>query len=102
MTRKLTYGECEESPIELKIPLESGLEYFASVLPYAVDEEGWLYAGHESDLVNVTKPSAVRTLDTDSTEPAEYYNLQGIRVANPEPGIYIVKKGNTTTKHVVR
>ena len=104
LTRKLTYGECEESPIELEIPLESGLEYFASVLPYAVDEEEgyWLYDGHESDLVPVTMPSAVRTLGTDSAEPAEYYNLQGIRVANPEHGIYIVKKGNTTTKHVVR
>ena len=74
------------------------------MLPYAVDEEEgyWLYDGHESDLVPVTMPSAVRALDTDSAEPAEYYNLQGIRVANPEHGIYIVKKGNTTTKHVVR
>lgn len=29
----------------------------------------------------------------------EYYNLQGIRVANPAPGnVYILRQGNTTTK----
>lgn len=33
--------------------------------------------------------------------PAEYYNLQGIKVANPEAGqIYIVRRGATTTKEI--
>ncbi len=31
-----------------------------------------------------------------------YYNLQGIRVDNPEHGIYIRQQGNTTTKVVVK
>ena len=30
--------------------------------------------------------------------PAEYYNLQGIRVANPENGIFIVRQGNKVMK----
>jgi len=34
--------------------------------------------------------------------PAEYYNLQGVRVENPTPGLYIVRRGNTTTKELVR
>lgn len=39
--------------------------------------------------------------DTDA--PAVYYNLQGVRVANPEKGqLLIVKKGNTTTKQIIR
>lgn len=39
--------------------------------------------------------------DTDATPV--YYNLQGVRVANPEKGqLLIVKKGNTTTKQIIR
>lgn len=37
----------------------------------------------------------------DEDAPAVYYNLQGIRVANPENGIYIVKKGNKVSKVVL-
>ncbi len=32
----------------------------------------------------------------------EYYNLQGVRVANPENGIYIVREGNKVSKKVIR
>lgn len=34
--------------------------------------------------------------------PAVYYNLQGIRVNNPENGFFIVKKGNKTQKVLVK
>ena len=33
-----------------------------------------------------------------ATGAAEYYNLQGIRVANPENGIYIMRQGNKAVK----
>ncbi len=38
----------------------------------------------------------------DSNAPAEYYNLQGVRVNNPANGLYIVKKGNKAYKIFVR
>lgn len=38
----------------------------------------------------------------DENAPVEYYNLQGIRVANPENGIYIVKQGNKVTKRIIK
>lgn len=37
-----------------------------------------------------------------STAPAVYYNLQGVRVANPENGLYIRVQGKTATKVIVR
>lgn len=41
------------------------------------------------------------TIDgADDSEPV-YYNLQGVRVANPANGIYIKKQGNTTTKIIL-
>ena len=32
----------------------------------------------------------------------EYYNLQGVRVANPQGGIFIVREGNKVSKQVIR
>lgn len=40
--------------------------------------------------------------DDDANAPVEYYNLQGIRVMNPENGLYIVKQGKKVTKQVIR
>ena len=38
-------------------------------------------------------------VDQPADAPVEYYNLQGIRVANPAQGqIYIQRQGNTATK----
>ncbi len=42
---------------------------------------------------------AVSTDNTDAELPAEYFNLQGIPVANPEAGnVYIRRQGSTTDK----
>lgn len=39
---------------------------------------------------------------TGSDSEAEYFNMQGMRVANPTAGIYIVRRGSKTTKEIVR
>ena len=38
----------------------------------------------------------------DVNAPVEYYNLQGVRVANPEAGLYIRRQGNKVTKVLVK
>lgn len=40
--------------------------------------------------------------DSDNNAPVEYYNLQGVRVANPENGLYIRRQGAEVTKVVVK
>jgi len=45
--------------------------------------------------------SAIENITVDENAPVEYYNLQGVRVANPESGLYIRKQGNTVTKVVL-
>lgn len=43
------------------------------------------------------------TDDIESSDaPVEYYNLQGIRVTNPEGGIFIRRQGNKVSKVLVR
>lgn len=38
----------------------------------------------------------------DSVAPVEYFNLQGVRVENPENGLYIVRQGNKVSKQLIR
>lgn len=41
--------------------------------------------------------------DTDSNAPVEYFNLQGVRVANPAAGELVIKRqGATVTKTIIR
>ncbi|MDE5997419.1 MAG: hypothetical protein K2G77_04315 [Muribaculaceae bacterium] len=46
-------------------------------------------------------PDAVEAINT-ANGAVEYYNLQGVRVAQPENGIYIVREGNKVAKKVIR
>lgn len=42
--------------------------------------------------------SGVANIELDETAAPVYYNLQGVRVANPGKGLYIVVKGNKSSK----
>lgn len=47
----------------------------------------------------------VESIEADAFEadaPAEYYNLQGIRVAEPTTGLYIVRQGSKVSKQLIR
>lgn len=46
--------------------------------------------------------TGVEAIVTDNDAPVEFYNLQGIRVANPSQGIYIRRQGNTSSKVIVK
>lgn len=45
------------------------------------------------------EPAAV-AVNFDENAPVEYFNLQGVRVTNPENGIFVKKQGNKVTKVV--
>ena len=40
--------------------------------------------------------------NVEGNGPAVYYNLQGVQVANPDNGVYIVRRGNKVTKELIR
>lgn len=46
--------------------------------------------------------TGVENIKADANAPVEYYNLQGVRVANPENGLYIRRQGNKATKVLVK
>ncbi len=55
----------------------------------------------ESYFVTIGEDNAVEAIN-GANGVMEYYNLQGVRVARPENGIYIVREGNKVTKKVIR
>lgn len=46
--------------------------------------------------------SGINTVEADNDAPVEYYNLQGVRVANPTAGLYIRRQGNKVAKTYIR
>ncbi len=65
-----------------------------------VSDEELMYASQYESTLSFTYDAAGLSNVTvdDENAPVEYFNLQGIRVANPEAGIYIRRQGNNTTK----
>lgn len=53
------------------------------------------------DAVGGWSGTGVEIIGADNSA-AEYYNMQGVRVANPENGICIVCQGGKTYKVVVK
>lgn len=50
----------------------------------------------------VSEAAGIDDVTADDTDTEVYYNLQGIRVENPAPGYYLVKRGLTVTKEYVK
>lgn len=44
----------------------------------------------------------IDSITTEENAPVEYYNLQGVRIANPTAGLYIVKQGKKVSKQLIR
>ena len=68
---------------------------FNGIALYSIAKEGWQDPNGE---VN-----GIEDIVVDEVEgAAKYYNLQGVEIANPENGLYIVKRGNKVSKELVK
>ena len=63
-----------------------------------------LWMGTPINVTFTSQNSAITSVAVDADAPAEYFNLQGLRVngGNLTPGIYIKRQGNHTVKVVVK
>lgn len=48
--------------------------------------------------VTVAGADGIEDIEADDAAPAVYYNLQGVEVAEPESGLYIMKRGGKAVK----
>lgn len=46
--------------------------------------------------------AGIDSVVAEENAPAVYYNLQGVKVANPENGVYVVRQGNKVSKVLVK
>ena len=52
--------------------------------------------------MNILSLTGVEGVELDENAPVEYYNLQGVKVENPENGTFIKVQGNKTTKVYIK
>lgn len=65
----------------------------------------WIDGDDPSEGVDMdieTGTSGLDALETDTDAAPVYFNLQGQKVSDPQPGIYILKQGNKTNKVIIR
>ncbi len=102
------YYNLTETVAPEKAAAEDGLEYTKYTEPIMISKASTLtyYSvvnGVESEKATFTVTggtTALTEINADANAPVEYFNLQGIRVANPENGVFIRRQGNTVTKVV--
>ena len=82
------------------------VDYYIGSVTARANEDGTAYiyvAGHK-DCFGILKftpgASAIESIAADNAA-VEYYNLQGVKVANPENGIFVKKQGAKATKVVL-
>ena len=72
-----------------KVTLKCNIEKYFSI------------AGLKGTSEYILGTSGIEEVGVDANAPVEYYNLQGVKVANPENGIFIKKQGGRTSKVVL-
>lgn len=93
--------------------LDAARQHIRKKVEWLKGKFGDFTAGHHDEPMRDTTAAAplpeyamagIHDLESDSNEyEPEYYNLQGIRVANPRKGeIYIIKQGNVSRKVMIR
>jgi len=91
-----SYGECEYA-FNL-YNADKPTDNFKFNVKYVYDANSPVYVDGE-----LKDPGAVEGVELDSNATPVYYNLQGVRVANPEQGgVYIVRRGAKVAKEVIR
>ena len=72
-----------------------------------LDDAAYIWASNDKDaepdwLQDLIDASGVTTIAASNNTVAKYYNLQGVQVANPENGLFIVVKGDKVSKVLVK
>ena len=66
----------------------------------AANSNDYVEQGTYTYTVNFSTPTGVEGIDADNAE-GEYYTLQGVKVANPDKGIFIKVAGGKAVKVVL-
>lgn len=90
---------------EVAFNIDQAVEFGKGEAAFKVKAEGTYYVNVDYDAMTVAVsnyPTGVEGIEADENTPAVYYNLQGVEVANPQNGLYIVKQGNKVSKQLIK
>jgi hypothetical protein len=95
------YGTWDKETNEITLPAK------AVYLGEENYKEGYLYTANADTTFSLKLPESygagVKSITVDDNAPVEYFNLQGVRIANPEAGQLVIRRqGSNVTKTVVR
>ena len=96
-------GDFDGQPLLIDAYEATPLVYNAKNMIVEEDFEGriQLYiTGPKEAAVIMNNEAGVKSVAIDNNLPVEYFNLQGVRVENPENGLFIARQGKTVTKVV--
>lgn len=71
------------------------------IVAFVLDGKGKVLNSAKQDVTDYTGAS-VEGVGVDDNAPVEFYNLNGMKVSNPQGGIFIRRQGNTTEKVVIK
>lgn len=78
----------------------------AAVFVNSAEYQTFKFCGQDVTLNKITLihdvSGGIADITVDENAPVEFFNLQGVRVANPENGLYIRRQGNKATKVFVK
>ena len=89
---------------EVAFNLDEKVEFDRGEAAFKVVAEGTYFINVDFDSMTVwvsSEAAGVEAIEIETATPV-YYNLQGVEVANPQNGLYIVKRGNKVTKQLVK
>lgn len=81
-------------------------DYYCVICMNGQDAKGdylpWIYVTFwfNEMAIPAEDPSGVAAVGSDNNAPVEYFNLQGMKVANPENGVFIRRQGSKVQKIV--
>lgn len=85
---KLTTGQKIQYWAEAAHPVNEGETLKSAVVTNSLKDDGTLVG--------------VDSIEADENAPVEFYTIDGMRVAEPENGLYIVRQGNKVYKVIIR
>lgn len=86
---------------EINLPLDFTGHDLGSVYRLSAS---WLYQGRNTTLGSLYvafKNSGIDGVELDDADNAEYYNLQGMRLENPQPGQVVIRKTSSGTEKII-
>lgn len=107
VVKKEDYTAGSWTPIEVEVDLPESSElpnnYTLGFHAYSSADQGYIWLNNIK-IESLEQTTGIENVSAAAADtPVEYFDLRGVRVANPQPGtLVIVRQGSSATKTIIR